>query len=135
MARSTVKQLPPNTMAHLPAPRIVHYPDPAGPRRLVAYPARELAARRREHDLLYARWAERQAVIAEHDRRARRFLLGLGAVVGTAFLAVVAVVGWIVWHAIANVGLGALAVPVVILGLAGLVVGGHRCITVVQHWH
>jgi hypothetical protein len=28
-----------------------------------------------------------------------------------------------------------LAVPLVLLIGAGLVVGGHRCITVVQHWH
>jgi hypothetical protein len=40
--------------------------------------------------------------------------------------------GWLLW---VGIGLGVLAVPALALILAGLAVGGHRCITVVQHWH
>lgn len=41
----------------------------------------ELAARRREQRMLYARWAASQAVLRERDRKARRFWLGLGVTV------------------------------------------------------
>ena len=99
---------------------------------LIVTPA-QLAARRREQHLVYVRWAKRQAAIAEHDRKVRRFWLGFGAVIGTAVLAAVAVAGWLLWHATS--GLGLLAIPLVVVLAAGVVVGGHRCITVVQHWH
>jgi len=129
------KHLPVNTMAHLPAPRVMHYPDPA-PRQTVEYltPA-QLAARRREQQALYARWLVRQAEFAEHDRKVRRFWLGFGAIVAVAVLAILAALGWLAWHALTGAGIGVLAVPVVVLVLAGLVVGGHRCVTVIQHWH
>jgi hypothetical protein len=129
------KQVPVNTMAHIPAPRVVHYLDPT-PRHGAVYlsPAR-LAAREQAQRLAYARWAARQAAIAEHDRKVRRFWLGFGAVVGTAVLAGVAALGWLAWHAITATGLGLLAAPLILLALAGVVVGGRRCITTVQHWH
>jgi hypothetical protein len=58
--------------------------------------------------------------------------LGFGAVIGLAFLAAVLLAGWLLWTV---VGLGVLAVPVV-LGLGALATfGGHRCITIVQHMH
>jgi hypothetical protein len=95
----------------------------------------ELAARRRRDAEQYARWLLRQEEIAERDRKVRRFLLGLGAAVGTGLLAAIAIGGWLIWQALATAGVGVLAVPVVLLVAAGLVVGGHRCITVVQHWH
>src|SRR5437763_9717711 len=130
------RHLPPNTMAHMPAPRVVHHPDPAArPGQMHRHSSAYMAAKRREYELSYARWAERQLRIAEHDRKVRRFLLGAGAVVGTAFLAVVAVVGWIVWHAITAAGTALVVVPLVLLALGGLVAGGRRCITIVQHWH
>jgi hypothetical protein len=95
----------------------------------------ELAARRKREAEQYLRWRLRQEEIAERDRKVRRFLLGVGLAVGTGLLAAVGVAGWIVWHAFATAGVGLLAVPLVLLIGAGLVVGGHRCITVVQHWH
>ncbi len=127
------KQLP--VPARMPVPRVVHYADPAPRPELVLYTAAQLAARRREQQALYARWAARQAVIAERDRKVRRFWLGFGAVTGLALLAVLAVAGWLVWHAITATGLGLLAVPLIVLAVAGVVVGGQRCITIVQHWH
>jgi hypothetical protein len=123
---------------HVPAPvpaiRVVHYVDPTA-RTIQLVTKEELLARRAEQRALNARWAQRQAAIAEHDRKVRRFWLGFGAVVGTAVLAGLGVAGWLVYHAVTAIGLGLLAVPLVILAIAGLVVGGHRCITVVQHWH
>jgi hypothetical protein len=95
----------------------------------------ELAARRKREAEQYLRWRLRQEELAERDRKVRRFLLGVGLAVGTGLLAAVGVAGWIVWHAFATAGVGLLAVPLVLLIGAGLVVGGHRCITVVQHWH
>jgi hypothetical protein len=95
----------------------------------------ELAARRKREADQYNRWRLRQEELAERDRKVRRFLLGVGLAVGTGLLAAVGVAGWIVWHALTTSGVGLLAVPLVLLVGAGLVVGGHRCITVVQHWH
>src|SRR6266540_3246183 len=95
----------------------------------------ELAARRKREAEQYLRWRLRQEEIAERDRKVRRFLLGAGLAVGTGLVAGIGLAGWIVWHALAGFGVGLLAVPVAVLVIAGLVVGGHRCITVVQHWH
>ena len=118
--------------------RAVHYIDPAPRADLVLYSPRQLAARRRQQAELYARWVERQHAIAERDRKVRRFLLGFGAVVGAGVLAGCGTAGWIIYHALSHVGgsawLGALAVAAIILGPAALI-GGHRCITVVKHWH
>jgi hypothetical protein len=120
------------------APRVIHYPDPAAQGVLAYVTPRELAARRAEQRMLYARWAARQAAIAEHDRKVRRFLLGFGAVIALALLAGIGVAAWWIWRAVTGItpdgltaGLGLLG----LLGLALLVVGGSRCITVVQHWH
>ena len=83
-----------------------------------------------------SRWdAARQEAIAERDRKARRFWLGFGAVAALGVLAGLAVVAWLVWQALAALSLGVLATPVVILLVAVVGVGGHKCVTVVQHWH
>ena len=125
---------------NLPAPRRmsrpVQYID-AVPRvgEVTLVTRAELAARRRREAEQYDRWRLRQMEIAERDRKVRRFLLGAGLAVGTGLLAGIGVTGWIVWHALTTAGVGLLAVPLVLLIGAGLVVGGHRCITVVQHWH
>jgi hypothetical protein len=95
----------------------------------------ELVARRRRDAEQYARWQARQLAQAERDRKVRRFLLGAGLAVGTGLMVGLAVAGWLIWHALATAGVGVLAVPLVLLVAAGLVVGGQRCITVVQHWH
>src|SRR5438046_3170636 len=112
------KQLPANTMAHLPAPRVVHYPDPATRHDLAYLTPAELAARRREQQLMYARWLVRQAAIAEHDRKVRRFWLGFGATVAVVVLVGLAVAGWLVYRAVTGAGLGLLAVPAVVLAVA-----------------
>jgi hypothetical protein len=115
-----------------PATRIVHYADPTAPAAgLQLMTERELAERREQDQILYTRWVLRRAVQAEKDRKVRRFLFGFGAVVGLAVLAAIAALVW----AIASIGLGLLAIPAVILAVSGAAVGGHRCITVVQHWH
>jgi hypothetical protein len=119
-----------------PQTRVVHYLDPATPAEL-AYPLNpaQLAVKRRQQAELYAQWKTRQEAIAARDRKVRRFWLGFGAIIACAVLAGLAVLTWWVWQALAAVSLGALAVPAVILLAAVLGVGGHRCITVVQHWH
>ena len=119
-----------------PAPRVIHYVDPATPAEQ-AYPLHpaQLAARRRQQQALYLRWKARQEAIAARDREVRRFWLGFGAVLALGLLAGLAVLGWLVWQALAAVSLGVLAVPALIVLVAVLGVGGHRCITVVQHWH
>ena len=116
-----------------PAPRVIHYVDPATPAEL-AYPLHpaQLAARQRQQQAVYLRWKARQDAIAVRDRKVRRFWLGFGAVLGLAVLAALAVAGWLLWT---GIGLGVLAVPVLAGLVAALAVGGHRCITVVQHWH
>ena len=126
------KRLP----ATRPAARVIHYVDPATPAEL-AYPMHpaQLAARQRQQRALYLRWKARQEAVAERDRKVRRFFLGFGAVLALALLAGLGVVAWFVWQALTAVSLGMLAVPVVVLLVAALGVGGHRCVTVVQHWH
>jgi energy-converting hydrogenase Eha subunit H len=102
------------------------------------YTRAELAARRRDQQLAYTRWTQRQLAIAEHDRKIRRFLLGFGAIAATGVLTGIGLVAWTVYHALTAVNSGAwltvLGVAAVILGPAALL-GGHRCITVVKHWH
>ena len=125
---------------HLPAPRRmsrpVQYID-AVPRvgEVTLVTRAELAARRKREAEQYDRWRVRQMEIAERDRKVRRFWLGFGAVLALGFLIGLAIVAWLIWQALAAVSLGVLAVPVVILLIAVLGVGGHRCVTVVQHWH
>jgi hypothetical protein len=123
------------------APRVIHYvqPAPQADASLLLYTAAELASRRREEQVLYARWLARRAVQAERDRRVRRFWLGFGAVVAVAVLAALALLGWLAYQAISGVmagaGLGLLGVLAVVLLVALVGVGGHRCVTTIQHWH
>jgi fatty acid desaturase len=116
-----------------PQPRVIHYVDPGTPAEL-AYPLHpaQLAARQRQQQAMYLRWKARQQALAVRDRKVRRFWLGFGAVIGLAALAAVVAAGWLLWT---GIGLGVLAVPVLAALVAALAVGGHRCITVVQHWH
>jgi fatty acid desaturase len=117
----------------VPGTRVIHYVDPSTAAELT-YPLgpAQLAARERRERRLYGRWAERQLAIAERDRKVRRFWLGFGAVMGLAVLAALVLAGWLLWN---GLGLGVIAVPVLAAVVAVLAVGGHRCITVVQHWH
>jgi hypothetical protein len=120
---------------HRTATRVVHYVDPAMQSDLTRYgllnPA-EIVKQQQRNTELYLRWKTRQAEIKERDKKYRRFWLGFGALVGLAFLTAALVGGWLLWTVL---GLGALAVPVILLLAGGLAVGGHRCITVVQHLH
>jgi hypothetical protein len=114
-------------------PRVVYYVDPAPDRGQLALttPA-QLEARRSEQRAAILRWQIRQAEIAEHDRKVRRFWLGFGATAGTGVAAGLGLLVWVVAHAILA------ALPAILLVLAGLgllTVCGHRCITIVQHWH
>jgi hypothetical protein len=122
-----------------PQPRVIHYVDPATPATPaeLAYPMSpaQLAARQRQQQAVYLRWKVRQEAIAARDRKVRRFWLGFGTVIALALLAGLTVAGWLIWQAFAAISLSVLAVPVVILLAAVLGVGGHRCVTVVQHWH
>jgi Flp pilus assembly protein TadB len=122
------RQLP--GQVRVPAP-VVQYLDPAAQQLLYLTPA-QLAARQRQDAILYARSRERRRVQRERDRKLRRFWLGFGATVGLAFLIAMLLVGWLIWTV---VGLGVLAVPLVIGLSVALAAGGHRCITIVQHMH
>lgn len=133
-----------HTTTNMPAPRVIHYIDPAATTHedltdLLLYTAAELAARQRREQILYTRWVKRQAAIAEHDRRARRFMLGLGITLAVGILAALAVVGWLAYHAIttaaANAGswIGGLIIGALVFG--GAVVGGCRCVTIIEHRH
>lgn len=132
-----VRNLPAQRRRPVPQPR------PVVPEQLVPYfnaatqqmtyltPA-QLIARQREDARLVARWHERRDAQRQRDRKQRRFWLGFGAVIALVFVILLAVVGWWIWTV---VGLGVLAVPLV-LGLGSIAAaGGHRCITIVQHMH
>src|SRR3954454_21172295 len=80
----------------------------------------ELPPRRQREAEQYDRWRLRQMEIAERDRKVRRFLLGLGLSIGTGVLVGVGVGGWLVYHAIVSAGAGLIAVPLVLLAVAGL---------------
>jgi fatty acid desaturase len=116
-----------------PAARVIHYVEAATPAEL-AYPMHpgQLAARDRQQHAMYLRWKARQEEVAVRDRKVRRFWLGFGAIVALVVLGALVFAGWLIWTAM---GLGVLAVPVLIALTTALVVGGHRCVTVVQHWH
>ena len=121
-----------------PRPRMpvqpVQYLDPAT-QQMVYLTSAQFAAKQRQDAILYAQWRQRRRVQRERDRKLRRFWLGFGVVIGLAVLAGLVLVTWLIWQALAAVSLGVLAVPAVIVLVAVLGVGGHRCITVVQHWH
>ena len=120
---------------HVPQTRVVHYIDPSVQNNLVQYgllnPA-EMVRQQQRNTELYLRWKTRQEEIRERDKKFRRFWTGFGALVGLIFVIGLLITGWLVWTVI---GLGALAVPAVLLLASGLAVGGHRCITIVQHTH
>jgi hypothetical protein len=134
MAKRTV----PTRHASRPVQYIDRYSDPARVARVgevtIVTPA-QLARRRAQQREEYLVWRAKQDELAERDRKVRRFLLGLGLALGTGLLAGLGVAGWLVYHAIATAGTGLIAVPLVLLGVAALAVGGHRCVTIVQHWH
>jgi len=138
------------TRADVPATRIVYYPDPTitDPHTALArHTIADLEARRREDAVLYARWVQRQAIIAERDRRTRRILIWTFAGIGTTVLAGLGIAGWLAYRAIATTAANATAADTAgggswLLGLAlgaivlaGAVYGGHKCITIIEHRH
>ena len=115
--------------------RVIPYLDPAQPATIQLYTAQELAERRAQDRVLYARWLARQAAQAERDRRVRRLMLGFGAVLAAVLVGGVGLLIWLAYTTIISIGAGLLLVPLALLALAGLTFGGHRCVTIVQHWH
>ncbi|SDT38062.1 hypothetical protein [Actinoplanes derwentensis] len=128
MARTNRNNLP----VPVPAPRIVYIPDPTMQADLERLTTSQLHTRRAQQAAMYQIWKERKDRIDEQDRKARRFWSSFGAVIGFAFLGLVGLVGWWLWTV---VGLGILALPVLLAGATATAVGGHRCITIVQHMH
>ncbi|MFI1995712.1 hypothetical protein [Actinoplanes sp. NPDC020271] len=125
---------------HLPEqpaarPVVHYYPDPAMVADLERLNATQIAAKQAQDRILYARWVKRQEAIKEQDRRHARFAIGFGSVVGVGVLSVVGFVGWSLFTWLASVGAGVLAIPVLFALLVMGAIGGHRCVTVVQHWH
>jgi hypothetical protein len=124
-----------NSIQPIQPVRVVHYVDPAMQADLQRYgllnPA-EIIRQQQRNTELYLRWKKRQAEIKERDTKFRRLFLGFGAVIGLGFLAGLLLGGWLLWTVM---GLGVLAVPLVLAIACGLAVGGHRCITIVQHMH
>lgn len=134
------------TRRHLPVQH--HTPQPMRPAQfyfdeaaqleLMRYgtltPAQIVEQQQRNTELYY-RWKYRQVEIKAKDAKVRRFWLSFGAVIGLAFLAVLTVGGWLLWHYLHLVGLGVLFLPVLLIGSTGIAWGGHRCITIVQHMH
>jgi hypothetical protein len=117
--------------------RVVHYIDPAMQADLTRYglnPA-EVFRQQQRNTELYLRWKTRQAEIKERDLKFRRFWLSFGAVIALAFLTGLAVGGWMLWQALAAVGLAALTIPLILAAGVLAAFGGHRCITIVQHMH
>ncbi|MBG0567915.1 hypothetical protein [Actinoplanes aureus] len=118
-----------------PDTRVIHYVDTSMQADLERLTTAELATRRAQQHALYLRWKDRQAAIAERDRKARRFWTGFGAVIAVIVLAALTFGGWWLWNALTTAGLGALAIPLLIAALSVTAIGGHRCITIVEHRH
>lgn len=130
-----VRNLPAHVRTRQPA-QVIHYPDPVAQRGvLILHTAAEVQAFREHQAQITQRQRDRLTAIADRDRKTRRFWLGFGAVIGLAFLTLLIVAGFLLWHVLAGLGLGVLAVPGVVLLLGGVAVGGHRCITIVEHMH
>ncbi|MDR7273603.1 hypothetical protein [Catenuloplanes atrovinosus] len=113
----------------VPAPRVIHYVTPAVP----ADVAHLTPAQIEDYQARYVQWRFRQAAIAERDRRARMAYLGFGVTAGLGVLGALSFAVWQIVHAVSF--LGVLAIPAVLLLAGGALWGGHRCITVIQHWH
>ena len=127
------------SVQHTQATRVVHYVDPAMQSELTRYgllnPA-EMVRQQQRNSELYLRWKTRQAEIKERDKKFRRFWVGFGAVVGLVSLVVAFVGGYLIWDYLAGLGFTAIVIiPVILLITGSLAVGGHRCITIVQHMH
>ena len=113
------------------AAQVVRYQQPAQPQ-VVLVTERQMAAYEAEQQALRARWKARQDAIKARDAKVRQFWLGFGAVIALVLLTALVVAGWLLWTA---VGLGVLALPVVLVLSVAVTAAGHRCVTVVQHWH
>ena len=120
-------------------PPVIYLPQPTTPAAVSPWHPAEVA-RRREYALAVKRWQARQDAIREHDRKVRHFLLGLGAVIGLAIVTAFAIGAWLVFHAAGHAGTwlathAALVLIGAVIGVTGLAVGGHRCVTTVIHRH
>lgn len=118
-----------------PAARVVYMSDPIAPRDPVYFTPKRVAHRRLQYAALEADWNVRQATLIRRDRKVRMFWFGFGATVALAVLAGVGVLVWQIWQAVTGVSVnpGAIGLTVVVFVVAAGI--GHRCVTVVQHWH
>lgn len=118
---------------------VVYYAQPAAQQQVVVFNPAELAAQQRRDAVLVAQWRARNAAIAERDRRVRKRLLIAAAVTLPTLLSCGGVLGWLTYQALSGAAAGAgkalAAVLVAAVLLAALAAGGHRCVTVVKHWH
>ncbi|GIE93314.1 hypothetical protein [Paractinoplanes rishiriensis] len=116
--------------------RVIHYVDPAPHERYPAvYDEQQIRMQQQRNHELYLRWKARQAEIEERDRKFRRFWTGFGAVIAVVLLTALFIGGWMLWQALAAIGLGALAVPLILGAGFVAVIGGRRCVTIIQHMH
>jgi hypothetical protein len=123
-------KLPAETVTARPATALYQVSTPTG---MAVYTHGELMAQRRRDAAVRAAWKRRQAAIARRDRQVRRFMIGFGAVVGLAVVGLLAGVCWLLASVVAASLPVIAVVAVVVLALGGVV--GHRCVTIVQHWH
>lgn len=117
---------------------VVYYVQP-GAQTPTLYDPAQLAEQRHRDAVLYARWVERQAAFRERDRRTRRLALRIAAVATAVLLGGGAVLGWLTYRAVtsaaADIGAVLAGAAITVLVLAALAAGGHRCVTIVKHWH
>jgi hypothetical protein len=117
----------------------IYYVQPAQQQSVMLFDPAQLAEQRHWDAVLFARWQARQAAIVERDRRVRRLLLRVGVSVAVGLLLVAGLLGWLTARALAAGAVGAgTAVGGLFVGalvVAALGVGGHRCITIVKHFH
>lgn len=136
MARHPARLDPRPVVHYYPVPDPTAAVAPVAPTDVAEYRRHvaEIAERRQRDRILYARWKQRRAELAARDRRNRRILLGIAVPVVVGMLAALGAAGWMLWHALTGVS-GPAVILLALFGLVALGGVGHRCVTVVQHWH
>lgn len=97
--------------------------------------AARMLAQEKADRVAVARWRARQAAMRAHDRKVRRFMLGFGVVVGLAVVAAAVAISYAVYRLFDGMDFGLLGLPLIVVLLVLFGLGGHRCVTIVQHWH
>ncbi|GAA1028529.1 hypothetical protein GCM10009557_13880 [Virgisporangium ochraceum] len=125
------KNLPTTTA---PAVRVVYYPQPVTTAPVV-YTPQQLIAQREERVLRYMQWRTRQLAIQEQDRRTRRTLIRIGAVVLAVVLLAAFYGCWLVYQLVTGLPVGDIGVGLLVLLFLLGVGGSCGCVTIVQHFH